>query len=79
MQRFNAPLFMAGSNLNPEQIQKLFSPVSNGDYANTLVFAPSPKVNPQEAVVNAIESLRQNPSKHQADNVAQAEPVAAHG
>jgi|GEM_PF-1545377 len=77
MQRFNAPLFAGGSNINPEQIQKLFSPVSHGDYANTLVFAPSPQVNPQESVLSAIESLNQQ--KIRSDAETKPEPVPAHG
>jgi len=69
MKTMNATFFAAASNMSPDQIQQLFSPVAPGKYANNLVFPSS--ANNQDAIFRAIEALRQaNPSNNN-------KPVAA--
>lgn len=56
MRNLSNVYFTAASNMSPNQIQELFSPIVPGHYVSNLVFTPSR--NPQEAVFRAIEALR---------------------
>lgn len=79
MRHLNATVFAGASNMSPDQIQQLFSPIVPGTYANRVVFSPS--TNPQDAIFRAIEALRQlKPSEE--ENPTTTPPVdtpLAHG
>lgn len=68
MSHLNTTYFAAASNMSPNQIQQLFSPIVPGQYANNLVFPPS--LNPQEAIFRAIEALRQSTPANEKQPVA---------